>query len=93
VSPDRRLNQLTDDNKAGGVGKSALTFRFMRDEFVENYDPTIEGVCTPALNTVFYSNALRIRGIQEARRGRRTTDIGRYHLRTCGQAICPPCGL
>jgi len=27
---------------AGGVGKSALTFRFMRDEFVENYDPTIE---------------------------------------------------
>ena len=28
---------------AGGVGKSALTVRFVRDEFVENYDPTIEG--------------------------------------------------
>ncbi|KAI0297296.1 small GTPase superfamily [Multifurca ochricompacta] len=27
---------------AGGVGKSALTVRFMRDEFVENYDPTIQ---------------------------------------------------
>ncbi|KAI0059198.1 hypothetical protein BV25DRAFT_1809429 [Artomyces pyxidatus] len=27
---------------AGGVGKSALTVRFIRDEFVENYDPTIE---------------------------------------------------
>ncbi|EKM78569.1 hypothetical protein AGABI1DRAFT_114195 [Agaricus bisporus var. burnettii JB137-S8] len=27
---------------AGGVGKSALTVRFIRDEFIENYDPTIE---------------------------------------------------
>ncbi|KAF5345664.1 hypothetical protein D9756_003199 [Leucocoprinus leucothites] len=27
---------------AGGVGKSALTVRFIRDEFLENYDPTIE---------------------------------------------------
>jgi len=27
---------------AGGVGKSALTVRFVRDVFVENYDPTIE---------------------------------------------------
>jgi len=27
---------------AGGVGKSALTIRFIRDVFVENYDPTIE---------------------------------------------------
>ena len=25
---------------AGGVGKSALTFQFMYDEFLENYDPT-----------------------------------------------------
>jgi len=31
--------------KAGGVGKSALTVRFMRGEFVENYDPTIQGTC------------------------------------------------
>ncbi|KAF4614059.1 hypothetical protein D9613_007676 [Agrocybe pediades] len=28
--------------KAGGVGKSALTVRFVRDVFVETYDPTIE---------------------------------------------------
>ncbi|KAJ4495101.1 small GTPase superfamily [Lentinula edodes] len=27
---------------AGGVGKSALTVRFIQDIFVENYDPTIE---------------------------------------------------
>ncbi|KAF8485867.1 small GTPase superfamily [Russula ochroleuca] len=27
---------------AGGVGKSALTVRFMRNEFVESYDPTIQ---------------------------------------------------
>lgn len=27
---------------AGGVGKSALTVRFVRNEFVEHYDPTIE---------------------------------------------------
>ncbi|KAF9565434.1 hypothetical protein CPC08DRAFT_684003 [Agrocybe pediades] len=27
---------------AGGVGKSALTVRFVRDVFVETYDPTIE---------------------------------------------------
>ncbi|KAF8224146.1 hypothetical protein L208DRAFT_1410711 [Tricholoma matsutake] len=27
---------------AGGVGKSALTVRFIRDVFVEHYDPTIE---------------------------------------------------
>ncbi|KAF8638185.1 hypothetical protein AX17_002382 [Amanita inopinata Kibby_2008] len=27
---------------AGGVGKSALTVRFVRDVFLENYDPTIE---------------------------------------------------
>ena len=29
---------------AGGVGKSALTVRFIRNEFVEKYDPTIEGL-------------------------------------------------
>ncbi|KIY43958.1 hypothetical protein FISHEDRAFT_77880 [Fistulina hepatica ATCC 64428] len=27
---------------AGGVGKSALTVRYMRNVFIENYDPTIE---------------------------------------------------
>lgn len=28
---------------AGGVGKSALTCRFVKDVFVDGYDPTIEG--------------------------------------------------
>jgi hypothetical protein len=32
---------------AGGVGKSALTVRFVRDIFIENYDPTIEGTLGP----------------------------------------------
>lgn len=27
---------------AGGVGKSAITIRFVQDVFVESYDPTIE---------------------------------------------------
>lgn len=89
----RQETESTDDQTAGGVGKSALTFRFMRDEFVENYDPTIEGVRTPTLNTVFYTNALRVRGVQEGRRRRRPIDIGKYYPRTCGQAICAPCGL
>ena len=48
-SQETELNRRR--STAGGVGKSALTFRFMRDEFVENYDPTIEGVRTPTLNT------------------------------------------
>ena len=28
---------------AGGVGKSALTLRYVRDFFVTDWDPTIEG--------------------------------------------------
>ena len=32
-----------DGNAAGGVGKSALTVRWVRDVFLETYDPTIEG--------------------------------------------------
>ena len=28
---------------AGGVGKSALTVRFVNDSFVDHYNPTIEG--------------------------------------------------
>jgi len=31
---------------AGGVGKSALTLRFIRNQFVDIYDPTIEEVFT-----------------------------------------------
>jgi hypothetical protein len=37
--------------EAGGVGKSALTVRFMRGEFVENYDPTIQGACARSPHT------------------------------------------
>lgn len=29
----------------GGVGKSALTIQFSQNHFVDEYDPTIEGVC------------------------------------------------
>jgi hypothetical protein len=38
-----------DSYPAGGVGKSALTVRFVRDVFVTNYDPTIEGTQRRAL--------------------------------------------
>ena len=66
---------------AGGVGKSALTgnlvvvallvllnlfpVRFIRDVFVENYDPTIEGLHT--LSALFVSFIPPPRGIQEDR--------------------------
>jgi hypothetical protein len=42
---------ISAPNEAGGVGKSALTVRFMRGEFVENYDPTIQGACTRSHHT------------------------------------------
>lgn len=29
----------------GGVGKSALTIQFSQNHFVDEYDPTIEGMC------------------------------------------------
>ena len=35
------LSQLSCS--AGGVGKSALTVRFVNDNFLEHYNPTIEG--------------------------------------------------
>ena len=34
---------------AGGVGKSALVVRFILDQFVELYDPTIDGAYQTAL--------------------------------------------
>jgi hypothetical protein len=34
---------------AGGVGKSALALRYLRDTFVQHYDATIQ-VCTPSLS-------------------------------------------
>lgn len=38
---------------AGGVGKSALTVRFVDDQFLEHYNPTIEGLrCADMQNVV-----------------------------------------
>jgi len=31
----------------GGVGKSCLTIQLIQSHFVDEYDPTIEGPCTP----------------------------------------------
>lgn len=41
----------------GGVGKSALTIQFIQSQFVDEYDPTIEGTYgiltqTPTANNV-----------------------------------------
>ena len=30
---------------SGGVGKSALTVKFVTGQFAERYDPTVEGKC------------------------------------------------
>ena len=57
---------------AGGVGKSALTARFVGDAFLSNYDPTIEG-----LSLLFFLTAGRrgadgfIRHLRMVRPGRR----------------------
>lgn len=37
-------HQLTSSAVAGGVGKSALTVRFVKNSFNEAYNPTIEGI-------------------------------------------------
>jgi GTPase SAR1 family protein len=31
----------------GGVGKSCLTLQFINDSFVEEYEPTMEGLLMP----------------------------------------------
>lgn len=36
-------SSVFNETTAGGVGKSALTVRFVKDIFITNYDPTIEG--------------------------------------------------
>jgi hypothetical protein len=41
---------------AGGVGKSALTCRFIKDQFLDTYDPTIEGL----FSALFPMHALSI---------------------------------
>ena len=38
---------------AGGVGKSALTLRYVRDFFVTDWDPTIEGKIVQFVNYTF----------------------------------------
>src|SRR6266851_7945853 len=35
------------DGRTTGVGKSALTIQFIQNRFVEDYDPTIEGMLAP----------------------------------------------
>jgi hypothetical protein len=59
----------------------------MRNEFVESYDPTIQGVRTPTLNTWLYPNIFLVRGVQEDSRSRRGVDMGKYHLHSGGQPL------
>ena len=47
---------------AGGVGKSALTIRFGKNVFIEQYNPTIEGSCSPSCHPSS-SPHLRSRGV------------------------------
>jgi len=35
----------------GGVGKSCLTIQLIQSHFVDEYDPTIEGISGPALSS------------------------------------------
>jgi hypothetical protein len=42
--PPYSMTQLVLNHAiAGGVGKSALTVRWVREVFLDSYDPTIEG--------------------------------------------------
>lgn len=42
----------------GGVGKSALTIQFSQNHFVDEYDPTIEGVYVCVCERVFLTKRL-----------------------------------
>lgn len=78
-----RVISLAHAAPAGGVGKSALTVRFVKDSFLEHYDPTIEGACyvAPGTATATFAphrrpdNALHHprRGIQTGNKPRRRT--------------------
>lgn len=46
-------------------------------------------VCALQFRTRGYPNLSSVRGVQEESRGRRGVDMGKYHLRSGGQA--PPC--
>jgi hypothetical protein len=52
---------------AGGVGKSALTVRFTQDVFLENYDPTIEGM--QSCYHMQFTHEHPFRGVQAYRKG------------------------
>ena len=57
-----------------GVGKSALTIQFIQSHFVDEYDPTIEGMCHQHLLSLVFFSAHGSRGhrfVQEAMRHRR----------------------
>jgi len=58
----------------------------MRDEFVESYDPTIQGVRTHNSERVVILNLFLVRGVQEDSRGRRRANMGKCHLPSGGQA-------
>ena len=63
--------------QAGGVGKSALTVRFMRGEFVENYDPTIQGAHARSPHTCLpHLTHIANRGIPKVYRSRWGNDMG-----------------
>ncbi|KAG6899068.1 hypothetical protein C0993_001225 [Termitomyces sp. T159_Od127] len=61
---------------AGGVGKSALTVRFIKDVFVENYDPTIEGT------VVSTQILLWLTGKWQRSTGERSPSTGKYRRLT-----------
>ena len=42
VNPEPRRSYQVVILGGGGVGKSCITFRFVHDQFLERYDPTIE---------------------------------------------------
>ena len=43
---------------SGGVGKSALTVKFVTGQFAERYDPTVEGKAN-GLNIIFLKSRLK----------------------------------
>jgi hypothetical protein len=41
--------------RTSGVGKSALTVQFIQGKFIDEYDPTIEGVSHPIAHVALMS--------------------------------------
>ena len=44
----------------GNVGKSALTIRYFQDQFVEDWDPTIEDLYETLLNDILKLNLSKL---------------------------------